>query len=81
MKKRKVYVRTISKTRSMLKTRKPSGAKCAGCGVKLKGVPRMTKSKMRNMAKTVKRPSRPYGGVLCPKCLKIKIRKESRKNV
>ena len=81
MKKRKVYVKTISKTRTMFKHKKPRLPSCGACGITLRGVPKATKAKLRNMAKTAKRPSRPYGGVLCPKCLKIKIQRESRKNV
>jgi len=81
MKKRKVYVKTISKTRTMLKHKKPKLPRCATCGAPLKGVPRAKKAELSNMAKTFKRPSRPYGGVLCSKCLKAKIQKEARKNV
>ena len=53
-------------------------AKCAVCGVVLKGVLRETPTKMKNMAKTKKRPSRPFGGVLCSKCSREKIKNESR---
>lgn len=81
MKKRKVAVKTIGKTKRTFKKKKPSASKCAECGKVLGGVPRAIKSKIKNMAKTSKRPSRPYGGVLCPRCLKLKIQKESRKNV
>lgn len=55
------------------KPRKPGKAKCAECGAELKGVPRELSSKMKNMPKTKKRPSRPYGGNLCSKCMRKKI--------
>jgi large subunit ribosomal protein L34e len=53
--------------------RKPSPAKCAGCGATLMGVPRERPFKMRNIAKTKKRPERPYGGCLCSKCSRIAV--------
>ena len=61
------------------KKRKPSKAKCSGCGKVLPGVPRERPRKMQNMPKTAKRPERPYGGVLCSACSRKKIIAESRK--
>ncbi len=58
--------------------RKPSKAKCGNCGEVLKGMPRERPYKMRNMAKTKKRPSRPFGGVLCSKCAREKIKELNR---
>ena len=55
------------------KRRKPKLAKCGNCGAKLKGVPRELPYKMRNIAKTKKRPERPYGGVLCSRCMRQEI--------
>lgn len=49
--------------------RKPGKAKCAICGTELHGVPALRPSKLGKLAKTEKRPERPYGGVICPKCL------------
>ena len=64
------------------KKRKPGKAKCAGCGSDLKAVPRERPYKMQRMCKTKKRPERPYGGVLCSKCMRKTIREKSRgKNV
>ena len=68
-----------SKTKLHYKRRKPSKAKCANCGTVLKGVPRELPYKMRNLAKTKKRPQRPYGGVLCSKCTKQKLKEIIRK--
>lgn len=53
-----------------LKKRKPKNAHCATCRSVLKGVPRERPFKIKNMPKTMKRPERPYGGVLCSKCSK-----------
>ena len=55
-------------------TRKPKQARCAGCGAALHGIPRELPSKMTNMPKTKKRPERPYGGMLCSKCTRKRIK-------
>ena len=55
------------------KKRNPKNASCSGCGDVLKGMPRLTPLRMKNLAKTKKRPQRPYGGVLCSKCSRKKI--------
>ena len=58
------------------KKRKPAAAKCGTCGAVLKGVASERPFKMKKMAKTKKRPSRPYAGVLCTKCMrKVMIEK------
>jgi len=59
--------------------RKPSKAHCASCGKVLSGVPRELPLKMKNMAKTKKRPERPYGGVLCSACSRQLIKQKVRK--
>jgi large subunit ribosomal protein L34e len=58
--------------------RKPKIAHCSVCGAKLKGVPRERPYRMQNMAKTKKRPERPFGGVLCSACARQKIIDEAR---
>ena len=50
--------------------RKPSPARCGICGAVLSGVPRERPSKLRKLAHTERRPERPYGGVICPRCLR-----------
>jgi large subunit ribosomal protein L34e len=57
-------------TRLVYKQRKPDRAKCSGCEDLLKGMSSMLHSKVKNTAKTKKRPQRPYGGVLCSKCMR-----------
>ena len=55
------------------KKKKPKPARCGNCGAVLKGIPREFPFRMRRMAKTKKRPERPYGGVLCSKCMRIEM--------
>ena len=59
--------------------RKPNKAHCATCGDVLKGVPQASPAEMKNMPKTQKRPERPFGGMLCSKCLRLKLKEEARK--
>ena len=49
---------------------KPSAAKCAKCGKPLHGVPRLRPSGVRKLPKSKRRPERPYGGNLCPTCMR-----------
>ncbi|MEM4717880.1 MAG: 50S ribosomal protein L34e [Desulfurococcaceae archaeon] len=58
--------------------RKPGRAKCAICGADLNGVPILRPSKLVKLAKSEKRPQRPYGGYLCPNCLSRGIREAIR---
>lgn len=76
---RRVFVKLAgSKVRIQYKKRKPSKAKCASCGKVLCGVLRERPYKMRTMQKTKKRPSRPYGGVLCSNCTRELLKKRIR---
>lgn len=45
-------------------------ARCAWCHQELHGIPSLPKAKIRKIAKSSKRPERPYGGYICSKCLK-----------
>ena len=59
---RRIKVRTPGgKTVTHYKLRMPAKAKCGKCGMELKGVARARPNKMKNMPKTAKRPTRPYG--------------------
>ena len=60
------------------KKEKPKAAHCARCDAVLKGVPRERPFKMHTMAKTKKRPERPYGGNLCSKCMRDLIIEKAR---
>ncbi len=61
--------------------RKPGPAKCAICGSPLNGVPRLIPVKLRRLAKTEKRPERPYGGHLCHRCLTRLLKEAIRSQV
>jgi large subunit ribosomal protein L34e len=54
--------------------RKPSPSKCAVCGRQLQGVPRKNPSSLKKMSKSRKRPSRPYGGNLCSRCARERVK-------
>lgn len=58
--------------------RKPSAAHCARCGVQLPGIPRGNPADIAKLSKTEKRPERPYGGVLCSRCLRDTIKLDVR---
>ncbi|MBM3199448.1 50S ribosomal protein L34e [Candidatus Woesearchaeota archaeon] len=71
---RRIRIRVPSgETRLFYKKRKPHKAKCSICGDVLKGVFRGNVAEMRNIAKTKKRPERPYGGALCSSCMRKAI--------
>lgn len=74
-----MFVKTPGgKTTLHYKKRKPSKAQCGKCGKILAGVPRERPHKMQNLAKTKKRPERPYGGVLCSACSRVLIKTKAR---
>lgn len=76
---RRIYKKTPG-GRNVLRyeKRKPRKARCSNCGTVLAGVPRVRDFKMQNMAKTKKRPSRAYGGVLCSKCTRNLLKQKAR---
>jgi len=76
---RRIHVKTPGGINKIhYKKRKPSKAHCAGCGAILSGIPRERPYKMQNIPKTMKRPERPYGGMLCSRCARRKIIAEAR---
>ncbi len=71
---RRIHVKTPGgKNKIHYKPRKPKIAKCASCKKPLHGIPRLIASKFKNLAKTKKRPQRPFGGNLCSKCSRKEI--------
>ena len=60
------------------KKRRPKSAKCAICKKPLHGVPRLNPVDMGKLAKTKRRPERPYGGNLCSGCMRDLLRKTVR---
>ena len=62
------------------KKKKPSKHVCAECGAVLHGVPRGRPYEIGGkLSKTSKRPTRPYGGYLCTKCMRKHFKEEARK--
>jgi len=60
------------------KLRKPNNHKCGSCGSVLHGIPRERPCNFAKLSKTQKRPERPYGGVLCSKCMRGKFKASAR---
>ncbi|MCC6053367.1 MAG: 50S ribosomal protein L34e [Desulfurococcaceae archaeon] len=58
--------------------RRPSRVRCAICGKELNGVPSLRPFELSKLAKTMKRPERMYGGVVCPQCLARGLRESVR---
>jgi large subunit ribosomal protein L34e len=78
---RKINVKTPGgRVVRIYKKKNPAPAQCGKCGKLLKGVPRLRQAKLRNLAKSKKRPQRPYGGVLCSACSRL-IHKEKVKSL
>ncbi|MBI2148086.1 50S ribosomal protein L34e [Candidatus Woesearchaeota archaeon] len=61
------------------KFRKPGKPQCSNCGEYLKGVARGRVSSISKLAKTQKRPERPFGGVLCSRCMRKTMVEKARK--
>jgi len=76
----KVKIRTPSgKVTIKNKDRKPGFAKCTVCGKQLHGLHKLTPTELRKLAKTKRRPERPYGGYLCSECSREVFRERARK--
>ena len=76
---RRVFVKTPGgKTVLHYRKRTPNAAHCYKCGAQLPGIPRLRPAKMKNLAKTKKRPERPYGGVLCTRCSKAMFKEKAK---
>jgi len=58
--------------------KKRKASKCAQCGRPLAGVPRTGPSGLRALAKSSRRPTRLYGGNLCPTCARQAIKEAVR---
>ncbi|MDD5133398.1 MAG: 50S ribosomal protein L34e [Candidatus Nanoarchaeia archaeon] len=77
---RKIYVKLPgNKVTLHYRKRKPSHVKCANCKKPLKGTLRELPSVMKNLPKTYKKPSRPYGGYLCSNCTRELIKAKFRR--
>lgn len=71
---RRIFVRTPKSTKLVYAKRKPSKAHCANCGAVLIGVASAAPYRMAKLSKTEKRPERPYAGMLCSRCTRLKIK-------
>ena len=77
--KRRAFVRTPKGVSKIVYiARNPKQAHCGECGAVLKGTPRISVARMKNLAKTKKRPTRPYGGVLCSSCMRKRMIQKAR---
>lgn len=57
---------------------KPAFSKCAVCGAKLHGMPRLRPSGLRKLPKSKRVPNRPYGGYLCTRCTRELLKGEEK---
>lgn len=60
------------------KKEKPGKQKCGRCGKLLSGVPNAVPLDVRKMSKSERVPTRPYAGVLCPRCTEDLVRYSTR---
>lgn len=76
---RRRQVRTPGgKTVLRYKKKKTNKHVCAECGKLLHGVPRGRPYEINKLAKSKKRPNRPYGGYLCSECVRKLFKREAR---
>ncbi|MEM7821196.1 MAG: 50S ribosomal protein L34e [Candidatus Aenigmatarchaeota archaeon] len=76
---KKVKRRTPSgKTVIHIAKKKPKIARCARCKKPLQGVPRLSPSQIRKIAKTKRRPERKFGGYFCAKCAREVLKEKAR---
>ncbi len=76
---RRVFTKTPgNRTVMHYRKRKPSKAVCPIYGTVLPGVANERPTKMQNIPKSMKRPERPYGGVLSSKAMREKMREKAR---
>ncbi len=73
---KRVQVKTPKGVHTHYRQRNRSIAKCAVTKEPLRGIPRLTNRKFKNLPKSKKTVSRAYGGYLSHKALKEKILKE-----
>lgn len=66
------------KLKQVYLARKPGRARCAECGAELHGIPRLRTVEAKNTPLSKKRTERPYGGFLCNKCARDKLKEEAR---
>lgn len=62
------------------KKEKPSRTKCKECGSEVHGLPRLKPVRYSNLNKSARTISRKYGGELCSRCSRERIKKNFRVN-
>jgi large subunit ribosomal protein L34e len=76
---RRVFVKTPGgKTVARLKSKTGTQATCPVTGQKLQGTPKVRPSGLRNMAKSKKKPSRLFGGMLSSSAARREIIRRAR---
>ena len=73
---RRVHVKTTKGTKTHYRQRNRSIPKCAITKKPLRGIPRLTNRKFKNLNKSQKTVSRAYGGYMSAEALKQKILNE-----
>ncbi|MBI2542618.1 MAG: 50S ribosomal protein L34e [Candidatus Aenigmarchaeota archaeon] len=69
---------TSGKVRIHVKREKTALHRCANCKGILHGMKRLMQSRVRKLAKSDRRPDRPYGGYLCSNCTRELFRERAR---
>lgn len=76
---RKIFVKTPGAKLVIHRIeRKINLPKCAICKTELKGMPRLINSEFKNLPKSKKTTNRPYGGNLCSRCMRAKLKQKAR---
>lgn len=70
---RRVQVKTTKGTTTHYRQKNRSIAKCAVTKKPLRGIPRLTNRRFKNLAKSKKTVARPFGGFMSGSALKTKI--------
>jgi len=71
---RKIYVKISRGVNIHFKERPAQLSKCSSCKTVLKGIKRFKSRDYKNISKSEKKVNRPYGGNLCSKCMRLRIK-------
>ena len=77
---RKVFVKVAKGVKLHFENRPANLNSCANCKTALKGIKKMRGYKFKSISKSEKKVNRPYGGNLCSKCMREKIKNIVREN-
>jgi large subunit ribosomal protein L34e len=77
--KKALYRKTPSgKTARLTKKKKPKPSTCALCDSRLHATPKASRSAVRKLSHTQRRPERMFGGVLCGNCTQHLVKTKAR---